>query len=213
MSLIAQYPDAGYQYNASLSPQQNLQQAQSAIQRSPTYQRSTYGVPGQQTIAGASQIQAAQQGYSESVQTYNTLYSQFQNAESLGDNVLNIMKSEGINPTDARYANMSIQNVRRQLSSAQQQKFDTALQEARNAFGNLVATGGGVTPTGAESAYETLLSPNASLGAITAAIEQLKNAGNIRLNAEYQRVQNYYNQLNSGASAGGNTGGGGLYSF
>lgn len=195
MGLISQYPDAGYAYNPSLTPQQNLQNAQAAIQASPTYQKGTYGVPGQNTIAGAAQVQTAQQGFNQATIDYNNLYASFTNADALADNALNIMAQAGINPTDVRYANQTIGKVKRQLSSVQQQKFDTALQEARNAFGGIVASYGGSTPTDIGSAYNTLLSPDASFGAVAAAIEQLKEAGRTRLEAEYQKVSTYYSQL------------------
>lgn len=203
MGLISQYPDAGYSYDQSLTPQQNLQQAQAAIQASPTYQKGTYGVPGQNTIAGAQQVQTAQQGFNQSSIDYNNLYASFANADSLADNALSIMAQAGINPTDVRYANQTIGKVKRQLSSVQQQKFDTALQEARNAFGGIVASYGGSTPTDIGSAYNTLLSPDASFGAVTAAIEQLKEAGRTRLEAEYQKVSTYYSQLPGQQGGGG----------
>lgn len=210
MGLISQYPDAGYAYNPSLTPQQNLQNAQAAIQASPTYQKGTYGVPGQNTIAGAAQVQTAQQGFNQATIDYNNLYASFANADSLADNALNIMATAGINPTDVRFANKKIGEVKRQLSSVQQQKFDTALQEARNAFGGIVASYGGSTPTDIGSAYNTLLNPDASFGAVAAAIEQLKEAGRTRLEAEYQKVSTYYSQLpgqqNVGTQTGGSTG-------
>jgi len=84
-------------------------------------------------------VQTAQQGYSQSLQEYNQLYSSFTNAEELADNALNIMRDSGINPTDVRYASKKIADVKRQLSSIQQQKFDTALQEAKNAFSGIVS--------------------------------------------------------------------------
>lgn len=203
MGLISQYPDAGYQYNPAMSPEQNLQAAQQAIQGSPTYQRSTYGVPGQSNVQGATAIQAAQQGYTQSSQNYNQLYAAYTNADNLANNVLGILEEGGINPVDVRYANQALQDIKRQLSSVEQQRFDTAMQEARNAFAGIVASYGGQTPTNIGEAYNTLLDPRSSLGAINASIEQLKLAGQTRLQAEYQQVQNYYNQLNSSSSQGG----------
>jgi hypothetical protein len=207
MGLISQYPDAGYQYNPALTPQQNLTAAQQAIQASPTYQKGTYGVPGQGSVLGATTIQAAQSGYQQSAQQYNDLYATFTNADALAENVLGILSQGGINPTDVKYANQTIKQIKRQFSSEQQTRFDVALQEARNAFGGIVASYGGQTPTDIGEAYNTLLNPDSSMGAIGAAIEQLKLAGRTRLNAEYQKVQNYYGQL-QGASGGGGAAGG-----
>lgn len=208
IALGSQYPDAGYQYNPAMTPEQNLQAAQQAIQGSPTYQRTTYGVPGQTSIQGATTVQTAQAGYNEASQSYNQLYSAFTNADKLADNALNILAESGVNPTDVKFANRKIADVKRQLSSVQQQKFDTAMQEARNAFAGVVASYGGQTPTDIGAAYSTLLDPNAEMGAVSAAIGQLKLAGQTRLQAEQARVQQYYSQLGGGGATGGGGGGG-----
>lgn len=202
MGLISQYPDAGYSYNQNLTPQQNLQAAQQAIQSSPTYQRSTYGTPGQNTVQGATVVQTAQQGYSQSLQEYNQLLANYQNADEQATNALNIMRESGINPTDLKVAGKKIAEIKRQLSSVQQQKFDTALQEAVNAFSGIVNSYGGQPPTEVTAAMARIIDPNSSIGAIDAALTQLKKAGSTRLGTEYQRVQGYYGQLGGGQSSG-----------
>lgn len=203
MSLISQYPDAGYQYNPSLSPQENLIAAQQAIQSSPTYQKGVYGVPGAQTVAGATQTQTAQQGYNDAFQSYQTLNSQLQNADLLADNLVGIMAKNGINPIGAQFIDQKIKDVKRQFSSAEQQEFDTALKEVQAAYSNLLASGGGVIPTEATEAANTLISPNSTLGAISAAIKQLKLAGDLRVRTQGSRASQYLNQLGGESSGGG----------
>lgn len=212
MSLIRQYPDAGYVYDQTKTPQENLQAFQSgALQSSPTYQKSTYGVPGAQTIAGAATTQAAQQGYNQSYQLYQDMNTQLTNADGQAELLLQAVKSSGINASDARFANKTINEIRRQLSSADLQVFDSALKATQAAYGNLLVAGGGTIPSESTAAYNIILNPNASLSAFEAAINQLKREGQVKLNAQGQQVNTYFGQLQNAprTGAGTQTGGGG----
>lgn len=211
IALARQYPDAGVQYDPNLTPEQNLQRMQQAIQGSPTYQSSTFGVPGVSNVQDATQIQTAQQGYNESYQTYQNIEANLTNAHRLAENLQTVMSAGGINPVEARYINSKIKDLRRQFSSEQQQSFDTALKEVQAAYSNILSTGGGVIPTEATSAANTILNPNATLGEVNAAIQQLELAANVRVQSQGDRVMNYYNQLNQ--VGGGGAGGGGSNSF
>jgi hypothetical protein len=206
MSLISQYPDVNYVYDQTKTPQQNLQQLQQAIQSSPVYQRSVYGVPGQNSIAGATAVQTAQSGYQGAYQEYNDLLTRKSNAEQLSQNLSAVMQQYGINPTEARFANAKIKDLRRQFNAEGQAAFDTALKELQAAYSNLLITGGGLTPTEA-SATETLINPDADLNAIMASINQLKLAGETRVRVAGDKVTTYANQLpgpTANTSAGGN---------
>lgn len=204
MSLIRQYPDAGYVYDQTKTPQENLQAFQSgALQRSPTYQKSTYGAPGAQTVAGGSVIQTAQAGYQQAYQDYQNLNTQFTNADGQANLLLQAVKSSGINSSDARFANKTVNEIRRQLSSADLQVFDSALKATQAAYGNLLVSGGGTVPSEATAAYNIILNPNASLASFEAALNQLKREGQVKLNAQGQQVNTYFGQL-QGAAPGGN---------
>ena len=207
-SLISQYPDAQYIYDQTKTPQENLQAFQSvALQRSPTYQKQTYGVPGAQTVAGATVTQTAQQGYTTSYQQYQNMNTQLQNADGQADLLLQAVKSSGINASDARFANKTVNEIRRQLSSSDLQVFDSALKETQAAYGQLLVGGGGTTPTGAEDAYNVILNPNSSLSAFEAAITQLRRAGQTKVAAQGQQVNQYLTQLNAGSPQPGSGGG------
>lgn len=201
--LQSQYPDAKIQYNPALTPQQNLQNAQQVLSSSPTYQKSTYGVPGQQSIAGATSVNANVAGYTDAYQNYQNLTSQLSYAEGNADNLLNIMQTAGINPQDARFVSKPINDIKRQLSSPQQQAFDVALKETQGAFASILFQGGGTVPTETTNAYNILLNPNASLGAVNAAIEQLKRAGQLRLQSVGSQVNTYASNLPGNGSSGG----------
>ena len=209
MGLISQYPDAGYRYNENLSPEQNLQLAQGAIQASPTYQKSTFGVPGQGTIAGAQGVQTAQQGYNSSYQTYNETSAQKEYADDMVTQLQEVMETFGINPTDSRKANEVINRLRQQFGYEGQSAFETALSEAQRAYSTLLTIGGGTIPTEATAASNTILNPDATVGQIMQAIQQLKAAGESRLAAQGNQVNTYWQQLNAAGGQGGNNQGGG----
>jgi hypothetical protein len=208
MGLIRQYPDANYIYDQTKTPQENLMAAQAAIQGSPAYQKGMFGAPGQSTIAGGTAIQTAQAGYQSSYQTFNQLSTQKNTADQLAGNLLGVMQAYGINPAEARFANEKLKDLRRQFGSEGQAAYDTAVKEVQAAYSNLLAMGGGVIPTEATEASNTLLNPNATLGQITAAIEQLKTAGQFRLNEQGNLVNTYWSQLQSNPIGGGSAGGG-----
>lgn len=212
IALARQYPDAGVQYDPNMSPEQNLQRIQQAVQGSPTYQSSTFGTPGVTNVQQATQVQTAQQGYNESYQTYQNIEANLTNAHRLAENLQSVMSSGGINPVDARYVNSKIKDLRRQFSDEQQQSFDTALKEVQAAYSNILNTGGGVIPTEATAASNTILNPNATLGEVNAAIQQLELAANVRVQTQGDRVMNYYNQLNQ-VGGGASSAGGGSSSF
>lgn len=201
MGLISQYPDAQYTYDQNKTPQENLQAFQStALQNSPTYQKSTYGAPGATSVAGGTVTQTAQAGYTQAYQQYQNMNTQLTNADGQADLLLQAVKSSGINSSDARFANKTINEIRRQLSSSDLQVFDSALKETQAAYGQLLVSGGGTTPTGATEAYNTILNPNSSLAAFEAAINQLRRAGQTKVNAQGTQVNTYLQQLNSAQS-------------
>lgn len=202
MALVRQYPDANAQYNPAETPEQNLQRIQQMVQSSPTYQKGTYGVPGQGNIAGATAVQTAQQGYQSTYQAYTQLQSQLTNAETLADNLQQTMASV-INPTDSRWANSRIKDLQRQFNDTQRAAFDTVIKEVQAAFGNILVTGGGTIPTEATEAYNTILNPDASPKAIMASIQELRRAGTIKLQSQGDQVNTYLQQLQAGSNQGG----------
>lgn len=210
MGLISQYPDAGYKYDQNLSPQQNLQMAQNAIQQSPTYQKSTYGVPGQGSVAGAAGVETAKQGYNQAFQSKLKLTEMKDYADSMTSNLSQVMSQYSIGDNDARKVNELFNVVRRQFGSEGQAAFEAALKETQVAYSGLLATTGGLTPTEA-SATKNILDPNATLKQVMASITELKKAGEARMSASSQQVDSYWNQLlsASGGQGGGNQGGGG----
>jgi hypothetical protein len=209
-SLMSQFPDAGIQYNPNMTPEQNLQSALQAVTGgSAIYQGQTFGVPGQTSVVGAQVAKTAQAGYNESFQLANQIQTQKNYADNIANQLLNTMSQYGINTSDARKINEIINFLGRQFGYEAQSAFQTALAEAQRAYSSLLTIGGGTVPTEATAAANKILDPNATVGQIATAIEQLKMAGEQRLNAQKAQANIYLQQLQGASTTqrgGGSTG-------
>jgi hypothetical protein len=206
--IAGQYPDAGFQYNPNLTPQQNLQNMQMAQQGSPTYQRGTYGVPGATNFSEASTQETARRGFDESYQAYQEIDKQKAYADERTDSLLNVMSQYGINENDVRKGNEIEIYLRKQFGDEGVVAYQTALAEAQRAYSSLLTIGGGTIPTEATAASNIILNPNSTPKQALAAIKQLKAAGEQRLRTQGSQATTYYNQMNTGTQGGGSTGGG-----
>lgn len=205
MGLIRQYPDAQYIYDESKSPQDNLRAFQGqALQNSPTYQKSTYGVPGSNSFAGATQQQTAAAGYSEATQAYNQLSAVNNAAHAQAQTVKDILARGGINEGIPDY-NRAVNQLSGRLGSENIAAFNTAIAEMQNMYSQILATGGG-TPTGQEQTALMALNPNSSAAQINAAIAQLESAAYNKLKAQYDLAAQYQSNLGGGGSTGGGGG-------
>jgi hypothetical protein len=206
MGLISQYPDAGYRYNENLSPQQNLQLAQQAIQQSPTYQRSTFGAPGASSYLGGAQLQTAGTLTGEASQ----IQAQARAAESNFELLLNIAKQGGVNDTTVPILNTIQRNVQRgAVSSEAVTTFNSVIQSVRSQYAAIL---GGGTPTDASRAEAASQIPNdISISALQSIMEALNQEANNRV-ASYQQQINLLQQQSGGSFSGG-TGGGGLFDW
>jgi hypothetical protein len=206
--LTGQYPDAGVQYDPNLSPQENLQRIQQAISSSNSYSKDVFGVPGQSSFAGASTAQTARSGYDQSFQTYQEINKQKSYADIVAGQLSTVMSQYGIGANDVRKLNEVNNYIERQFGSEGQSAFQTALAEAQRAYSSLLTIGGGTVPTEATAAANTILNPNATVQQINAAIQQLKFAGEARLQAQGSQMQTYLNQLQQTSQTQSSTGGG-----
>jgi len=205
--IAGQYPDAGFQYDPKQTPQENLARMQQAQQSSPTYQKNTYGVPGQQSFADATVQQTAQKGYQDAYQAYQDIAKQKTYADNISSQLSGVMSQYGIGENDVRKVN-EIQNyLGRQFGEEGQIAFQTALTEAQRAYSTLLTIGGGTVPTEATAASNAILNPNSTIAQINAAIKQLKIAGEERLRTQGSQANTYYQQLQQGSQRGGGMGG------
>lgn len=201
IELTGQYPDAGVQYDANLSPEENLARIQQAIQGSPNYQRSTYGAAGAQSYIGGQQLGAA-----------GTLTGQVAQLQTMGaaadtnfNLMLDILQRGGINDLNQPVLNQLQQGLSRGLTSnADVVAFRSGLQTVRSQYASIL---GGGTPTDATQAMAAEKIPDTvSLAALQEVERTMKTMVNNTVAS--------YNQQISAYSQGGNTGGsGGLFDF
>ncbi len=203
ISLAGQFPDANVQYDPNLTPEQNLQRVQQAIQGSPSYQKGTYGVPGQQSFAGAATANIAASGLAKATEDYFNIVKQKAYADNQVDALAGVMKQYGINENDVRKGNDIENYLRKQFGDEGVTAYQTALSEAQRAYSSLLTIGGGTIPSEATAASNVILSPNSTPGQIMSAVKQLKRAGDDRERAQGSQVQTYQNQLQTTQGRGG----------
>lgn len=198
MALIQQYPDAGYQYNASLTPQQNLQMAQSAILGSPTYQRGTFGAAGATSYLGGQQLQSA----GELTQQSSLIQAQAGGAEANFHLLLNLAKQGGVNQTNVPILNTIKRNVERgTVSSEAVTTFNSVIQSVRAQYASIL---GGGTPTDATRREAEAQIPNdVSIAALDSISRALAQEANNRIVGYNQQIQGLTNQNQMGGGFGG----------
>ncbi len=209
--IAGQYPDAGFQYDPNLTPQENLARMQQAQQGSPTYQKNTYGVPGSTNFADASTQETARKGFDQAYQAYQEIDKQKAYAEEITNQLTGVMAKYNINENDLRKGNEIENYLRRQFGEEGVIAYQTALAEAQRAYTTLLTVGGGTIPTEATALANTILSANSTPKQAMAAIKQLKAAGEERLRTQGSQASTYYNQMNQGGGMGGNNAGGNVF--
>lgn len=201
MGLISQYPDAGYAYNSALSPQQNLQAAQQAIQASPTYQRSTFGAPGASSFIGGAQLQAAGNLTGEAAQ----IQAQAGAAESNFELLLNVARQGGVNQTNVPILNTLKRNVERGTTSSEAvTTFNSVIQSVRAQYASIL---GGGTPTDASRSEAASQIPD------DISIQALETIGRALHAEASNRIASYQNTIGGLGNQAQGGGGGGLYDF
>lgn len=133
------------------------------------------------TIAGVTPTSAAASTYSGAYGDYNTLRGQTLNVDGLGNLLLEVARSGAINPTDLTLGNKTIADLKRNLSTAEQTKFDSALSAFSGSASLLLASGSGQIPTDVSANIAKIANGTLSLPALTAMVEQAKREGNIKL--------------------------------
>ena len=152
---------------------------------------------------GTAQVGAAAQGYTQAIQSYNSLSAINNAAHAQAQNVQQILQTAGLNQGVQDY-NKAINKISGRLGSENVTRFNTAIAEMQNMYSQILATGGG-TPTGQEQTALMALNPNSSAAQINAAIQELEVAAYNKLNAQYQQAQQYQANLGAGTqpSSGG----------
>ena len=221
MSLISQYPDAGYVYDQAKTPQQNLETFQSEfLPKSPTYV-SGLGSKGYIAGAGTSPAQAATNQAYQSViqdgtQEIATLQGALNAAHTNVEDLAQIVQSAGINPTDVTAVNQFLNNVRTQLNNPATLAYNALLSEARALYASVLQARGGVTPTDAFNQANSQFPNGMTYDALMSQYGTLEGAANAFIGSLQQQVTQAQSALEGQGNSGTptSTGGtGGLFDW
>ncbi len=181
-----------------------LNQALSSMGANPL-QLQAQGTAAQTNLqtTGTATTGIARAGLEETTRDYNQLIGAADAAHRQAQNVNTILDKTGLNNVSSTDYNKALNSLQRRFSSTDFVALQTALNEAQIMYTNLLSTGGG-TPTGNENNAITALNINQSAAAIKSSIQQLENAAANRLQAQQGIMQQYQQNLNSGAGTGGN---------
>ena len=145
----------------------------------------------------------ARQGLGQATQEYVDMTKNAEYANQQAEAVSTILEQTGLNNISSTDYNKALINIQGRFSDVNRAALNTAFIEAQAAYTNLLATTGG-TPSGREAQAISALNMNSSAAAINASIQELESAVARRLQAQYNAVQQYGQNL-----GGGNTGYGG----
>lgn len=157
---------------------------------------------------GTAATGAAAQGLQQSTQAYVAANTAYTTAQQQAGNLQQTMASTGIN-SNPQFVNQKINALQNQLGSANYASFITSLNEARQAYTNLLSSVGASTPTVNGQQATDIFNANSTPSQINAAIQALNQAAYAKLKPMYDQISTYQSQLsnNSGSSSqGGNVG-------
>lgn len=160
------------------------------------------------------QTDIARAGLADATQNYVTMNAGAQYAGQQAQAVSSILERTGLNNVSSNDYNKVVNSIRGRFSDPDFASLNTALQEARAAYTQLLSSTGG-TPSGREEIALSTLDTNSTPAKINASIHELENAVARRLQAQYGAMQTYQQNLGGGQSYGGSSSGGsgGLFDF
>jgi len=128
------------------------------------------------TAATNAYASAFQQNYPE----YLQVGAQLQNVEALGSLLLRTGSGGQINPFDTKFANISLNQFRQQLSDVDQAKFNNTLAAYAAAASQLLGSSASVTPTQITEFTNGIIDGSLSMAALKAAYDQSLLEGRIK---------------------------------
>jgi hypothetical protein len=185
-------------------------QLQAAVQaQNPNYDYATAtGAAGARNsnagLAGTTSPEAYKAIYTKALSDYADLQQSIQNVDGFGTLLTSNMSAGGINPTDVKYANQTLAQIRGQLSSSAQGQYDSTLAALRSKISGMLAVGGSETPTAITADAQKILDGSLPLSSLNAVLSRIQTEGNTLLTNQGTKV----NAAKTG-TLGGNGGGGG----
>lgn len=146
--------------------------------------------------------------YGPAWNTYQQLLQSTQNVDQFGQLLTQTMVDGGINPTDIKFANSTLSQIRDQLSSKQQAIYDNTLATLRGKVSGLLSVGGDQVPSQVTADANKILDGSLPLSALSGVLGRISQEGNILLSNQANIVNTSLNQAQGGniGGSGGNPG-------
>lgn len=141
-----------------------------------------------QTTAGTTPTNAAASTYAANYPQYIALQGQLSNVTGLGNLLLTTASGGQVNPLDISLGNQTIAAFKRNLSSADQAKFDSTLAAFSGAASQLLANSSGQIPTDISGNIAKIANGSLGLDALRAMVGQASKEGAIKLSTSASQV-------------------------
>jgi hypothetical protein len=139
-------------------------------------------------LSGTATPNAANSVYQKAYSEYQNLQQNVSNVDQFGSLLTSNMVSGGINPSDIKYANQTISQIRSQLSSQAQGQFDTTFAALKSKVSGMLAVGGAETPTALTNDANSILSGNVPIGTLNAVLQRIQQEGTTLLGTQAQKL-------------------------
>lgn len=149
------------------------------------------------TTAGTAPTQANADIYKNSLSQLYDLQNTTANVDQFGNLLLSTMQDKNgnkINPSDLKYANQTLSQVRNQLSSVQQATFDSTFASLKSRVSGLLAQGGSEIPTQITADANKIIDGSLPFSSLSAVLSRITTEGNIL-------TKNLQNKLNQSGGA------------
>lgn len=139
-------------------------------------------------LSGTASPNAYNSIYQQALGDYTNLQQSVQNVDGFGTLLTSNMTAGGINPTDVKYANRTLAQIRGQLSSGAQAQYDTTLAALRSKISGMLSVGGNETPTAITADAQKILDGSLPLSSLNDVLNRIQTEGNILLQNQAQKV-------------------------
>lgn len=134
------------------------------------------------TTSGTTPTNAASSVYQDTYKQLLDLQNTTSNVDQFSNLLLSSMKSPDgsqINPTDAKFANKTLAEIKGQLSDQQQAVFDNTYASLKSRVSGLLAMGGSEIPTQITADANKILDGSLPLKSLSAVLSRISTEGNI----------------------------------
>lgn len=234
-NLQQQFPDAGMPpYNPDLTPQQNLQIAQTRASMSPSFQSrnlmqvtdSAGGIhfvnknqlqtnsDGSYTYIGSAEgagLKSDSASLTDQQKYYDDVNRAITSADNAFKQVITIAKNKGLN-TGVPLANALANKTKYNLGDADVVAFEAGLTEVQNEYNQVFSRGGAVTDT-VRNLSSGLFNNSLSIAQLQQMHDELKSIAGITLQSTQDNINQIKTRLGGGGATGTSGTSGSIYDF